>query len=219
MKAFEAIQPAARRSRFAPPLRRPSRRAALAAAVAVIAVSWAALGRGGSAVENGPVVAFAPLSETQAMPSFRELLPVVMRFETVRSDLDLAVIYTPPLYYRVVEQKPPAVSQTQPSAVFVLQESSHIDGLLERPDVFLLGPDGERIAPFDTWLVSEDPHHRSTRFTFPVDGGALGERVTVVVPGEDGSVATSFVWDLPLLVPGAEAASASAASESDGTQP
>ena len=120
---------------------------------------------------------------------------------------------------RVVEQEPPAASQTQPSAIFVLQESSHIDGLLGRPDMFLLGPNGERIAPFDTWLVSEDPHHRSTRFSFPVDGGALGERVTVVVPGEGGSVAISFVWDLPLLVPGTEAASANAAGESDGPQP
>lgn len=222
MKASGTLQPTGWGSRFVPPLRRPSLRAALAAfaiVAAVLAASWAVLGRGGTTVVNGPVAAFAPVAETQALPSFNDLLPVITRFETVRSDLDLDVIYTPPFFYRVVDQEPPAASQTQPSAVFVLRESSHIDDLLERPDLFLLGPDGERVAAYDIALLSEDPHHRSTRFTFRVEGGALGERATVVAPAGAGSTETSFVWDLPLLVPGAEAATAAAAGEGDATQP
>lgn len=225
MRVSRANQPANWGGRFRPPFRRPARRVSLMALAVMAAICIACAGSGQPAVEssepptveNGPVVAFAPRSDPQVKPTMRELLPTLTRYGFAADDVELAAIFTPPLFFQAIEQEPPIASFTQPSAVFVMQESVHDGDLPESSDVFLLNAKGERIAPSHSQLLDEGPHHRSTQLIFLVDGGVLGEQVTLVVAAEDGSVANSFVWDLPLLVPGTESSATGAGDASQAS--
>lgn len=139
----------------------------------------------------------------------RDLVPVLSRTGVGPNQVGITLIYAPPLFFDVTGLEVPSESTIRPTLIFILQEDIHEGALTAPPSVLLKLDAGETFAPYSATVTAEDPHHRTSLLLFParvnaVDAGAI----TLLVPWDNGEVsaANTFVWKLPLPVPGGDAA-------------
>jgi hypothetical protein len=143
--------------------------------------------------------------------SVQDLIPLLTRYGVGPREIGLDLIYAPQLFFDVTGMERPEAYDARPTLAFVLAETIHDGDLGELaptpPVAFLLLEDGTRLAPYEATLVTEDPHHRTSRVLFDLPAGwpetpTAGAPLTVriVVPMEDGSVsiANTFEWQLPI---------------------
>lgn len=154
----------------------------------------------------------AAAGKTQPSITLNELLPLLTRYGVGPNQEEIELTYAPPLLYQVVKEDWPPETEGRPTVIFVLVENIH-DGefLAQLPAVFLRGPGGERIIPYDASIMLAGPHHRRSRLMFetaanaaqPPGGGPAPGEMTLLVPFADGTVdaANTFVWKLPLNIP------------------
>jgi hypothetical protein len=141
----------------------------------------------------------------------RDLVPLLTR-NGVAPDLTIIdVIYAPPLFFEATGLPAPPEMDEQPTLAFMFQETIHDGELpLEVPPAFLLLPGGERIAPYDARVTTEDDHHRVSRLLYPApddwmeamrveDGRSL---LRLIVPRADGtfSPGNMLEWSVPIAV-------------------
>jgi hypothetical protein len=148
----------------------------------------------------------------------QELIPLLTRYGVGPNQIGLDVIYASQLFFDVTGIDAPDANDTRSTLLFIVEETIHDGDLAETPPAaFLVLEDGTRVAPNESELVTEDPHHRTSRVLFdrpdgwpemPTDDAPL--TVRLVVPMEDGAVtiANTFEWRLPLqmepIAPAAE---------------
>ena len=138
-----------------------------------------------------------------------DLVPLLTRYGVGPGESGIDLIYAPDMFFTVTGLAPPAEAQSQPSLVFILQETIHEGTLLDAsPAVYMELAGGDRVSPYDAQVTAQDPHHRTTRLLFaPPAGWATaplatesGETLRLVVPLDDGTVSAgnSFQWRLPI---------------------
>jgi len=119
-------------------------------------------------------------------------------------------LYATPTYFTMTEQAQDA-DRYRPDrhAVFYVFEDIHL-GQLSRtaPILALRLDDGRRMAPIDTEVLRDSPHHRATLVRFPKTDAAgaplfdeNGSSLTLVAHDPAAHVEQSMQWGLPIVYP------------------
>ena len=141
---------------------------------------------------------------------WRDMLNVLTR----RDDLPRAgeeavgvdVLLATPQYLAATRRQAPESALAEPSLLFYVTETTHIDDLSSTPPEVLLNIDSTLRAPDETVVMADSYHHRATLVRYSVsalvDSSALAEGSTLelVFAGAEGteSEATVMSWELPL---------------------
>tara|TARA_B100000315_G_scaffold220245_1_gene222746 strand:+ start:2083 stop:3330 length:1248 start_codon:yes stop_codon:yes gene_type:complete len=118
----------------------------------------------------------------------------------------LDVLLATPQYFGSLRRQAPESATAEPSLLFYVTETSHIDDLPSSPPVPVLRVGSLELPPDESVVLADSYHHRSTLIRYSVadlDGtSALGEgySFSLVFPASHGVESNSNVaqWDLPL---------------------
>ncbi len=141
---------------------------------------------------------------------WREVMSVLNRYGTRPSTgnetIALDVLLATPQYFGALRRQTPPSVVTEPSLLFYVTETTHIDDLPSSPPEPRLRIGNATYSPADTTVLADSYHHRSTMVRFAVGEfgeGALdaGAKLEMVFPALEGVQAVDNVveWELPLM--------------------
>ena len=139
----------------------------------------------------------------------RELTPLLTRIGVGLPGVEVEALYEPYFIFPLSGREPPAAAG--PVASFVVFENLHEGELAIEPLGALFAiDDGPLMDPESFDVLTDDGHHRSTRFLFSlgadIDAAGLVDpspRSIKIVLVEDGVISeeNTFLWLLPLELP------------------
>lgn len=162
---------------------------------------------GGSSTPSAEVESPAPVVAPATDVDPQALLTSLTRSGVGEGLRTLELTFAPPEFYTAIGQDAPVPASAPPSGVVLLREEVHEGELGGISSIFMVGPGGERIAPYETTILTDGEHHRSARLLFELPDetqaaltDASGSELTFVAPQADGTVlrSSTFTWALPI---------------------
>ncbi len=155
----------------------------------------------------------SPPSGNAVMPDlqWRDMIGVLNRYGVRPVDdgetPGVDVLFATPQYFSALRREPPASALAEPSLLFYIKETVHIDELPPTPPQPLLRINGsESLEPTESLVMADSPHHRSTVVRYSADkladSSALEQGTTfeMMFTASDGVESSGNVlrWKLPL---------------------
>lgn len=153
-------------------------------------------------VDLSPSDSVSRQTETPQL-DWREMISVLSRYGARSSDgqeeVALDVLLTTPQYLAAAHRQAPGAAADEPSLVFYVTETTHIDDL--PPDaaepVLVIG--SKTYAPTEVLVMADSPHHRSTVVRYAAEGLDLSSGMSLTIPGADKQDDDDDLrWDMPI---------------------